>query len=240
MSYSCHYCSRKDFTTIRERDDHESQIHRDRLGSGYFEQKKETPEGDVKALQHRVDALKAQTRETYSNTLTAPIQAPPRPELSPVQGWQRGTDDSFIFERKIGEHHTTLSIVTEIMTGKVTQNHFEMTRWRYEKDLTEIAQLQEKVTTLEARMAGLVVDDEKFTTVSTELRNARRQLREVSVNLRPERNCDTALEDYWYNDFGTEEHERWQKQCMENGIKETDRLSKNFRDDVTGTHNGQG
>jgi hypothetical protein len=106
--------------------------------SGWFETKKQTPEGELKALEHQIVQLKSQKQKEMSETLTAPLVLPPPPkaEMKIPAGWQKGQDSSFNFERRLGDYHATNSLITEIITGKITQNHFEMVVWRYVERLT--------------------------------------------------------------------------------------------------------
>lgn len=207
--------------------------------SGWFEPKKETPEGELKALEHQVAALKVQKQKEFSETLTAPlsIPAPKREAMKIPSGWSKGIDNSFIFERTIGTVHTASNVITKLLRGKVTSNHGELILYKLDKNISELALLQEKESTLASRQAALVIDDESFPEVSRELHDVRKRIREMNKMLKPEQSSETVLEDYYYGELGSEENEKWQAEFIQKCLNECDRLTKNSKNESDSDEN---
>ncbi len=213
------------------RDVHHMTTEESKRASGWYEKQQQTPAGEIKAIEHQLAQLKAQTAKEYSNTMTVPMPAPKREEMKVPTGWMKGNDGCFIFERNLGTVHTSTNAITKILKGKVTQNHGELILFRLDKDISELVSLQEKATTLESRMSALVIDDPGFVNVSSELQQTRKRVRELNKGLKAEQSTETVLEDYYYNDFGTAEHEAWQTKFMESCISEASRVAKNAKNE---------
>jgi len=227
--YSCQYCPRSDFRTLKERDDHILSFHKDKLGSGYFESKSQTPDGDLKSLKHQLEQLKSQKSTEMSNTLTVPMPAPPRKELQPPQGWVKNVDGGYDFSRKLGSISTPFNITDEYIKSSVNSHHGICILNTFDKDLTELFELSEKEHILRSRMMALVVGDDELVEVMKELNIVKKKIRALKENSDNDRTSELILEEYWYAERGSEESEKQQLEFMNKVISECTRLTNNFK-----------
>ena len=183
------------------------------LNSGWYEQKQKDTRGDDKAPEHVIAATKA------AISSMAPLKVPMvvtdrKPDVTVAPGWMK-TNIGYVFEKTVNEEHTIDNYIKWIIKGEMKGNHASLVLWVYDKDITQLSELQEKTGILEAKLASFVPSDPAWVTVGNELHDKLYKLRELKKDLQPEVFNDIKLEET-YHDTGYEEgrFEKWQSEFM--------------------------
>jgi len=183
------------------------------LNPGWYEQRQKTPGGDDKAPEHVIAATKA------AISSMAPLKVPMvvtdrKPDMIVPPGWMR-TDTGYVFEKTINEEHTIDNYIKWIIKGEMKGNHASLVLWVYDKDITQLSELQEKTSILEAKLTSYVPSDPEYITVANELHDKLYKVRELKKELQPRVFNEIKLEET-YHDTGYEEgrFEKWQSEFM--------------------------
>ncbi len=183
------------------------------LNPGWYEGKQKDARGDEKAPEHVIAATKAAISQM------APLKVPMittdrKPDVTVAPGWNK-TDNGYVFEKTLNEVHTIDNYVKWIIKGELKGNHASLVLWVYDKDITQLSELQEKTSILEAKLASFVPSDPEYITIANELHDKLYEVRELKKELQPEVFNDIKLEET-YHDTGYEEgrFEKWQSEFM--------------------------
>ena len=203
------------------------------LNPGWYEDKQKTIDGSEKAPEHVIAATKA------AITQMAPLKVPVVPidrkaEVTAAPGWSK-TATGYTFEKTVNEEHTIDNYIKWILKGELKGNHASLVLWVYEKDISQLSELQEKSSILDAKLTSYVPADPEYITVANELHNKLYEIRELKKNLQPDVFNEIKLEDT-YHDTGYEEDrfEKWQSEFMAKAnIKTTEVETELKRKDPT-------
>ncbi|MDD5454017.1 MAG: hypothetical protein PHW62_00755 [Candidatus Ratteibacteria bacterium] len=183
------------------------------LNSGWFEGKQKDARGDEKAPEHVIAATKGAINQM------APLKVPMvtidrKPDVTVAPGWNK-TDNGYVFEKTLNEIHTIDNYIKWIIKGELKGNHASLVLWVYDKDITQLSELQEKAGILEAKLASFVVSDPEYICVANELHDILYKVKELKKELQPEVFDEIKLEET-YHDVGYEEgrFEKWQSEFM--------------------------
>lgn len=183
------------------------------LNQGWYEEKQKTSKGEDKAPEHVIAATKAAISQM------APLKVPIIPlgqksDVTVAPGWMK-TEMGYIFEKVIKEEHTIDNYIKWILKGELKGNHGTLVLWVYDKDISQLSELQEKAGILDAKLTSYVPSDPEFITCANELHDVLFEVKQLKKELQPEVFNEIKLEET-YHDTGYEEgrFEKWQSEFM--------------------------
>lgn len=183
------------------------------LNPGWYEEKQKDARGDEKAPDHVIAATKAAISQM------APLKVPiittdRKPDVTVAPGWNK-TDNGYVFEKTLNEVHTIDNYIKWIIKGEIKGNHASLVLWVYDKNITQLSELQEKAGILDAKLSSFVVSDPEYVTIGSSLHQILYEIKEMKKELQPEVFNEIKLQDT-YHDTGYEEgrFEKWQSEFM--------------------------
>lgn len=193
-------------------------------GQGWRESQQATPDGMV-AVDHRAAAIRAQMQKD-PQPISIPMILPPTPkqEIKIPAGWTEGADRTYNFEKETFEKHTTDNIITKIARGKVTENHAILSEYTYDKDISELSEMQDKSALLEARMMGYTISDPEYVVCVNKAHDARHRIAQIKKDIKAKIYPELILEEYFKGERSTDGHIKWKENFMEKCIAEVVRL----------------
>ncbi len=184
---------------------------------------------ELKALEHSLNALREKQQKS-GHVMTQPFTPPkpPQEQVNVPAGWVPIGNGSYKYEKELFRHHTPISSTIGVLNSSLNKTYGKCLLHTYDKDLSELARMQEKEAVLEGRLASLVPSDKAFPQVAMELNKTKNNITCFSKNQRPDEVHHLVFESYNKNPQDMNETAKWQSEFMARTLTEADRLKNNF------------